>query len=406
MDLAPWTAAEEGTARARPGDPSADDWQTMQWVATNIGDANATLQDGAPYLHNWALAAGDLAEQERKAARAGATKEWRQWAYAHSTGGPRRPPRCGDPQLAADKVMESWGVDVWRMPAGQHAPWQERPPPEEPKLAPLVPAEVHQHCMGLKEQAGGAEGIERIFSVFDAVEDGEPWPSSQSDILFYHTPKAEGGGMRCLGILPEVVRRWEKCRRPIIAKWEACHRRDYDWSRAGRSSERSARMQQLFREAAVVDNESRVITLLDLVTCFEYVGHWKVWEPGLHWGFPKRLLRVVLRIYAMTRRVVLEGAGYHPMDNRLAEMCLFFGDLSIAHMSERTWVAAGHARMVRLVIDRLENELEMPASLGEKGKTALLASSTALSKDLEPMTRKIGIKTVSQAKHLDVTVYA
>ena len=127
---------------------------------------------------------------------------------------------------------------------------------------------------------GGAEGIERIISVFDAVEDGAPWPSSQSDILFYNTPKAEGGGMRCLGLLPEVVRLWEKCRRPIIAKWEACHRRDYDWSRAGRSSERGAWMQQLFCEAAVADNESYAITLLDLIKCFEYVSHWKVWEAG------------------------------------------------------------------------------------------------------------------------------
>eukprot|EP00959_Pyramimonas_sp_CCMP1952_P338229 7083111-Pyramimonas_sp.AAC.1 len=63
-------------------------------------------------------------------------------------------------------------------------------------------------------------------------------------------------------------------------------------------------------------------------------------------------------------------------------------------------MAAEHGRIVRLVIDSLENELEMPISLGEKGKTALLAPSTALPKDLEPAARKLGIRTVSQAKHL------
>ena len=80
--------------------------------------------------------------------------------------------------------------------------------------------------------------------------------------------------------------------------------------------------------------------------------------------------------------------------------------LSIAHTGERAWAAADHARTVRLVIGRLENELEMPVSLSEKGKTMLLASSTALSKDLENMTRKLGIRTVSRSKHLGVTVCA
>eukprot|EP00959_Pyramimonas_sp_CCMP1952_P284757 5953177-Pyramimonas_sp.AAC.1 len=64
------------------------------------------------------------------------------------------------------------------------------------------------------------------------------------------------------------------------------------------------------------------------------------------------------------------------MDSRFAEMCLFFDDFSIAHMGERTWVADEHARMVRLVIVRLERELGMPVSLGEKSKTVLLAPST------------------------------
>ena len=50
MDLAPLTATEEGAARARPGGPSADDWQAMQWAVTNFGDANETLQEGSPQL--------------------------------------------------------------------------------------------------------------------------------------------------------------------------------------------------------------------------------------------------------------------------------------------------------------------------------------------------------------------
>ncbi|CAK0870875.1 unnamed protein product, partial [Prorocentrum cordatum] len=204
MDLLPLTAVEEGAPRARPDGTAADDWQNTKWAITNLGNAN---------IEKWALKAGEVADQERRAA---ITK-------------------------------------------------------------------VCQHCVGFKRQTalgaeqwlGGAEGIERIIDMLDAVEDGEPWPSSQSDILLYNIPRAEGGGMRCPGLLPEVVRLWEKRKRPIMAKWEACHRRDHDWSRAGRSSERGAWMQQRSCEATAAGNESYAIASLGLVRCFEYVGHWK-----------------------------------------------------------------------------------------------------------------------------------
>ncbi|CAK0817851.1 unnamed protein product [Prorocentrum cordatum] len=425
--LLPLTAAEEGAQRARPDGPTADDWQNMKWVITNLGDDNEMLVDGVPYLEYWALKAGEIAEQEREAALAMATKEWRQWVQAHSVGGagplhkwtepstpwtpigppPSSPaaPRCGDPQRAADKVLKGW---------------EERPPTREPKLAPLVPAEVCQHCMGFTRQrglgagqrhphlwaTGGAKGTQRIIDVFDAVEDGTPWPSSQSDILFSNAPKAEGGGMRCLGLLPEVVRLWETCRRPITAEWEACHKRDNDCSRAGRSSERGAWMQQLFCEAAAANNESYAITLLDLVKYFVYVRVVldDAVTKGRRWW--QGLAAVSVFAPVALKRVLMKKLDTIQLGNSLAELCLFFDGLSIARMGERHWVAAEHARMVSIVIERLKNGVEMPVSLGEKGKTVLLTSPTALAKDMEPTAKRIGIRSVSHAKHLGITVCA
>ncbi|CAK0836452.1 unnamed protein product, partial [Prorocentrum cordatum] len=176
VDLLPLTAAEEDASgcggipanggpkparavsaprpRARRDGPAAGDWQNVEWAITNFGGASGALMDGAPYVGYWALMAGEAAEQERRAALARATKEWRQWV----------------------QVLKGWG-EVWHSSAGGRAPWQERPPPREPTQAPLVPA----------------KGIQRVVDMLGAVEDGAPWPPRQSDMLFYDGRKPEGG---------------------------------------------------------------------------------------------------------------------------------------------------------------------------------------------------------------------
>ncbi|CAK0820173.1 unnamed protein product, partial [Prorocentrum cordatum] len=420
IDLLPLTAAGDGAPRARPDGAAADDGQNAKRAIAILVGANGALKDGAPHVEYWALKAGEVADQGRRAALGKVTKEWGQRVQAHSVGGtgplhkltkpsthwapigspPSSPaaPRCGGPRRSADQVLGGF-EEVWRRPTRGRDPRQERPPPFEPKLAPLAPAEACLRCAGFKRQtglgagqwrprlwaAGGAEGIRRIVDMLGAVEGGAPWPSSQSDILFCNRPKAEGGGMRCLGLPPK---------------------------------------------AATADDESCAITLLGLVKCLECVGQWKVWEAGRNWGFPARLPRAILRIYGVARRAVLGRAATEDrrwllaassavapvalewvidaiqLGNSLAKLCLFFDDLSIARVGERRWVTVESARMVGTVADRLVNELEMPAPPGREGETPLLAAPAAPAKDIEPAAKMIGIRAASHAEHPGIAVRA
>ena len=163
-------------------------------------------------------------------------------------------------------------------------------------------------------------------SVLNAVERGAPWPTAQATILFYLMQKA-AGGYRSLGLIPELARVWETIRIPYAKRWEAANQRAYDWARRGRSSERAAWLQALYCEAARADGYEYAVTYFDLVKCFEWVTHRKVWDASRRWGFNPILMRVVLKIYSMVGRIVLDGCY---TDGR--------------HGSEASWRAAGTRR--------------------------------------------------------------
>ena len=163
-----------------------------------------------------------------------------------------------------------------------------------------------------------------------------------------------------MGLIPELARVWETIRIPYAKRWEAANQRAYDWARRGRSSERAAWLQALYCEAARADGYEYAVTYFDLVKCFEWVTHRKVWDASRRWGFNPILMRVVLKIYSMVRRIVLDGcytggrawkrgivAGsrYAPLCLKMviileldelvyqfpwADTCLFFDDLATA----------------------------------------------------------------------------
>ncbi|CAK0819843.1 unnamed protein product, partial [Prorocentrum cordatum] len=105
------------------------------------------------------------------------------------------------------------------------APWFEPPAVDESMLPPILGHHVLHACKaffpktGLGESnihprlwaQGPAVGLAGLASILNCIECGSDWPVSQQCIIFWLQPKPKGG-MRNLGLLPELVRVWEKIR--------------------------------------------------------------------------------------------------------------------------------------------------------------------------------------------------
>ena len=63
-----------------------------------------------------------------------------------------------------------------------------------------------------------------------------------------------------MGVLPTIVRVWERVSKPIVQQWARQHARPYDWATQGRSSEAAAWHQSLLDEAATADGMASVTT--------------------------------------------------------------------------------------------------------------------------------------------------
>ncbi|CAK0855147.1 unnamed protein product, partial [Prorocentrum cordatum] len=265
------------------------------------------------------------------------------------------------------------------------------------------------------------------YSVLDAVEAGSPWPEPQSTILFYLLAKP-AGGYRNLG--SELARLWETIWFPCARRWGEASRRVYDWAAKGRSSERAAWVQALLCEASVAEGLEYAVTYFDLVMCFEYVTHELVWKAGSRWG-NRLTLKVVLRIYAMVRRIVLDGcytrgrrwargivAGsrFAPLCLNMvlymvlggvveafpwAGACLFFDDLAMATHGVGEFVQCWHSQLVQTLINMFEVVLDMRVSRGEGGNAVALASTSALNAELGKRVRTRGVRAVKFAARRD-----
>ncbi|CAK0829608.1 unnamed protein product, partial [Prorocentrum cordatum] len=314
------------------------------------------------------------------------------------------------PQEAAAHSLAGWEA-IWGDEYDPTAPWCQPPKAferEEYKTPPIMPKDVLVEASGkfraktgLGEsdwhprlwKQGSVQGAARVASVLNAVEAGSPWPEPQSTILFCLLAKP-AGSYRNLGLIPELARLWETIRFPYARRWEEANRRAYDWAAEGRSSERAAWDQALFCEANVAEGLACAVTYFDLVQCFEYVTH----------------ELVVLRIYAMVRRIVLDGCYtrgrrwarsrlapfclktvlYMELDGivqafRWADTCLFFDDLAMT------------------LVNMFEGVLDMRVSQGEEGKTVTLAPTSALDAELGKRISTHGVKMVKEEKHLGVT---
>ncbi|CAK0805345.1 unnamed protein product, partial [Prorocentrum cordatum] len=463
-----------------PGPPEGQllTWDTLRWpeLVNTVGglDVDAMDEKEMHYIDCIATLLDIASRRSWRAAQRASAASWRQWVRTHGQKGagalhrwtklpmPWQPQATAattstddhelvHPQAAADSALAGWEA-IWGDELDEQAPWMQAP--SEVELAeyrppPITPQQVIESCgrfrpkTGLGEsewhprlwQHGGHQGAARVASVLNAVEAGAPWPTAQATILFYLLAKP-AGGFRNLGLLPELARLWETIRMPYARQWEQAQRRAYDWAAKGRSSERAAWVQALFCEATVAQDLEYAVTYFDLVKCFVYVTHAMVWHAGLHWGFNRVVLKVVLRIYAMVRRIVLDGsytvgrrwgrgivAGsrFSPFCLKLvifmeldkvvaafpwADTCLFFDDLAVATKGLREFVRYWHPHLVQALIYMFEVTLDMVVSKGEQGKTVTLASTTPLQDELTKRIRPLGVRMAKEEKHLGVTTAA
>ena len=55
------------------------------------------------------------------------------------------------------------------------------------------------------------------------------------------------------------------------------------------------------------ESQAVATVLLDLVKCFEKVQLCHVWRWGMRWGFPPRVLRLMLASYSLARTIAIDG---------------------------------------------------------------------------------------------------
>ncbi|CAK0826052.1 unnamed protein product, partial [Prorocentrum cordatum] len=196
------------------------------------------------------------------------------------------------------------------------------------------------------------------------------------------------------------------------------NKRAYDWARRGRPSERAAWLQALCWEAARADGCEYAVAYFDLVKCFEWGTHRKVWEVARRWNFNPLAMRVVLRINSMARRMAQDGAYTDgkvviilELDELVlkfpwADTCFFFDDLALATHGAREFAKDFHPLLIAAVIHMFEERLDMSVSRGSEGKAVALASSTELGTSLNARSRCLGVRVAKREKHLGVAARA
>ena len=137
-----------------------------------------------------------------------------------------------------------------------------------------------------------------------------------------------GGGRRPIGLLPTIVRVWERIRTPILKRWAGDNARAYDWATQGRSVEGAAWHQALLDEAATAENFQSATTFTDLTKAFEMVRFQDVWQAGCRYRFPPRLLRLMLEAFSFGRRLtyIWGRLGSDPHLDRYPRRCRFCAD--------------------------------------------------------------------------------
>ena len=359
--------------------------------------------------------------------------------------------RTASPQKILEQDLEEWRA-IWCGPnSSKGAPWrgckvddagvQEITAEQVARAARTFPVETSIGCDSYPPSTFASFSLELRQCIADFLnlleEEGE-WPHEAATALIHLIPKTDGG-RRPIGVLPSIVRIWERIRKPIVRDWMRRNSRSYDWTSQGRSSEGAAWHQSLLDEAAKADGLASAAALMDLSKAFERVALHHVWAAGVRHGFPLRILKLILEAFAFARRLsyqgsiseailtlsaVLAGGGFaqvalylvllDPIDQVQVTypigvtICTYVDDIGVHVVGHESVVATVIAACTDDIIQRLEQDLDMKVSRRDawsttgKAKTVVAVSSSTLARRLATPMRRLGALITRKAKHLGV----
>ena len=359
--------------------------------------------------------------------------------------------RSASPQAIVNQDLQMWKA-VWCRPGIEgDAPWRCEVAGEE---LPLIRAEDISRaarsfkpvtsigCDSIPPRAMGWISDElsgEIARFLNSVEQVGRWPPAISTSLVHLIPKP-GGGRRPIGVLPTVVRLWERARKSLAQQWLRENRRPYDWATQGRSSEAAVWQCSLFDEAAKGRGLLSATTLVDLTKAFEMVKLRDIWLAARRHDFPLRLIRPALEAFSFARRLCYQGAVSAPVDTKTAilagggfaqlalllvlldpldeihaifsgrsvNLCAYVDDIALHAVGTEREICSSLVQATDHLVSILEGGLDMQVSRREawstagQTKTVTVASSRPLAKSLSTPMRRLGILMKTKAKHLGV----
>jgi ribonuclease HI len=450
-----------------------DDWN---WKVKGAGHLTPDSLFAAASLRLWAKEAKDASFERSKCAAKVAVKTWWQWVDSQlktGAGGLHHVSKRGAPivekpvdtvngpslglQQVLEADLEAWRLIWLRFETSASAPWRNLSEGWEEELTWAAPlpvidgAQILEAAKKFKTKTGlGSDSLCPIWvtwlsaPLLDAIacllmnlERLGIWPQQVQQILVALIPKADGG-RRPIGLLPTIVRIWEKVRRPIMSSWRCSTERSYNWAARGRSPQAAVWKVALQDEAALTRGERSAAGLVDLAKAFEQVKLELVWRCGLRLHMPPKILRLILETFAFARRLILNGAvseavstlsailaggGYAtdalfvvlvgPCDELVIEhpaasLCLFIDDLTVHATGAQEEVAGLLQSALSGCISKLEEDLEFKVSRAapwctdKAAKTVGVASLASLSKVLAPKLKALGVSVQKRVKLLGV----
>ena len=269
--------------------------------------------------------------------------------------------RTGMPHHIVEEERKAW-KEIWHRFRGScGAPWRAADLVGEEALARPTAAELRRCATKFKEYTAigwdslaprwigwlSNELLEVIIDFIEKLEVEGCWPGCISKIIVHLIPKASGG-RRPIGVLATFVRLWEAVRKPIVWQWRSRIERPYNWAAPGRSAEMGVWGQSLKDEVAKGRGQHSGAVMYDLAKAYEMVKLELVWEHGRRWGFPGRILRLMLEAFAFTRHLVFKGAvaeGVDTLSAILAGSVFALDALATLMTSLLDEIAAAHLRI-------------------------------------------------------------
>ena len=230
-----------------------------------------------------------------------------------------------NPRDAAELAANSWSR-IWRVHIEElqnaDRPWET---PNGQDMSALPQLEVE----GPSWSRISVKGKQLYTDLLNDVERTLTWPAQIQTLIYFLVPKTPTG-VRPIGLMPSIVRVWERMRKPILDQWMISQTRSYDWACKGRSAEMAAWQHLVLEEDK--PGMGRATALLDMTKCFEQVRLWHEWRWGCHWGFPRALLRIILLVFSFQRRVGLWGSVSQPVTTYAAIIAGSVFSCAILHM--------------------------------------------------------------------------